>query len=118
MAGRVSAASIENAEISPPVVTPVRICSFKKSVLKKNRYFWDAFLRATCPWCGKRFTISENILELIKTSNPDRDLSPNKSICPGLQSGEREDPRLLSECPLCQKPLRFNPFLVDNRNRI
>ena len=26
-----------------------------------------------------------------------------------------EDPRLLSECPHCRQPLRFNPFIVDNR---
>jgi len=28
-----------------------------------------------------------------------------------------EEPRLMSECPLCKKPLKFNPFIVDNRDR-
>jgi WD40 repeat protein len=28
-----------------------------------------------------------------------------------------EDPRLLSKCPHCNEPLRFNPFIVDNRDR-
>jgi hypothetical protein len=27
----------------------------------------------------------------------------------------RDEPRLLSECPACRKPLKFNPFLVDNK---
>lgn len=24
---------------------------------------------------------------------------------------------LLSECPKCKRPLKFNPFIVDNRDR-
>jgi hypothetical protein len=31
--------------------------------------------------------------------------------------GHDYDPRLLSKCPHCHKPLRFNPFIVDNRDR-
>lgn len=28
-----------------------------------------------------------------------------------------EEPGLLSECPRCRQPLRFNPFVVDSRDR-
>ena len=33
-----------------------------------------------------------------------------------LPAETRNEPRLLSECPYCHKPLRFNPFIVDNRD--
>ena len=44
-------------------------------------------------------------------------LSPDQSPCLELPDKAWDEPRLLSECPLCRKPLRFNPFIVDNRGR-
>jgi len=42
-------------------------------------------------------------------------LSPDQSPCLHLPAEVWDGPRLLSKCPLCHKPLRFNPFIVDNR---
>ena len=39
--------------------------------------------------------------------------------CPYLELPNEawHEPRLLSECPLCHKPLKINPFILDNRER-
>lgn len=41
-------------------------------------------------------------------------MSPNQSPCLELPSEAWKEPRLFSECPLCHKPLKLNPFIVDN----
>lgn len=45
-------------------------------------------------------------------------LEPEGSLpCLNLPVEAWDEPRLLSECPLCHAPLKFNPFVVDNRDR-
>ncbi len=34
-----------------------------------------------------------------------------------LPSAAWDESQLLSECPLCRQPLKFNPFIVDNLER-
>ena len=38
-------------------------------------------------------------------------------MCSKLSKEAWDEPRLLSECPKCHKPLKFNPFIVDNKGR-
>jgi len=59
----------------------------------------------------------DHILEVIRSINREAGLRPDQSPCLELPDEAWEEPRLLSECPLCHKPLRFNPFIVDNRER-
>lgn len=44
-------------------------------------------------------------------------IGPDDSPCLKLPDEAWDEPRLLSECPKCQKPLKFNPFVVDNKGR-
>jgi hypothetical protein len=78
---------------------------------------WDDSIRATCPWCGRRFRVSDRLLGLIRAINRAAVLSPDQSPCFELPAEAWDDPRLLSECTICHNTLKFNPFIVDNRGR-
>lgn len=64
-----------------------------------------------------RFPVNEPILEVTRAINREAGLTPDKSPSLELPDEAWDEPRLLSECPLCPKPLKFNPFIVDNRDR-
>jgi WD40 repeat protein len=70
-----------------------------------------------CPYCGSVFVMPQDILDTIIAINRDSRIGPDDSPCLKLPKEAWEEPRLLSECPNCKKPLRFNPFVVDNKNR-
>ena len=65
----------------------------------------------------QRFPVSPEILDVIRAINRNANLSPDQSPCLELPDEAWNEPRLLSECPFCHKPLKFNPFIVDNRER-
>jgi hypothetical protein len=44
-------------------------------------------------------------------------LAPADSPCGKLPAEAWAEPHLRGECPLCHEPLKFNPFVVDNRDR-
>ena len=75
---------------------------------------WSQFITAVCPGCGKRHIVSQSILDAINAlcSHLAQDQSPFRNI----SSEAWEDPHLLSKCPACKLPLKFNPFVVDNRD--
>lgn len=68
-------------------------------------------------WCGQRLPVSRKILDVIREISRNANLSPDQSPCLELPDEAWGEPRLLSECPLCHKPLKFNPFIVDNRGK-
>jgi len=92
-------------------------------------------IAATCPYCGVRFPILRSkakwfrtLLQLLRKKYPPRPASTLDAItainkkynvkrkdspCAKLPPEAWDDPALLSACPACQKPLRFNPFVVD-----
>jgi len=84
---------------------------------KGDRWRWVDSIKATFQWCGQRFPVSSKILNVISAINRDAKLSPGQSPCLELPKEAWDEPRLISECPLCHKPLKFNPFIVDNRGR-
>jgi WD40 repeat protein len=80
-------------DFGPPIITPVRL-------YLHSEHRWDSNLTAKCSWCGKRFTPKPDILDTVR----------NIKIQP-------QHEKLLSKCPYCHKPLRFNLFIVDNKER-
>jgi hypothetical protein len=85
-AGQVVFLRSSNLHMKPLLLTPVRLFLHKR---KEKDTSWDNEVTATCTWCGQRFALDQSI-ENLKNKFP-----PN--------------------CPLCNKPIRFNPFIVDNR---
>jgi len=108
--------------MKPTIITAVRIWLYGQRVgwltrKKRSNGRWDDYITSLCQWCGQRFPVSDKILDVIRAINRNAGLSPDQSICLELPDEAWEEPRLLSECPLCHRPLKFNPFIVDNRGR-
>jgi WD40 repeat protein len=78
---------------------------------------WDSAFTAVCDACGRRFSAPAAVLDSITAITRDARLGPNDSPCLNLPAEAWAEPHLLSECPLCHEPLKFNPFVVDNRDR-
>ncbi len=88
-----------------PLITPSKIWLFKKED-------WDEYIKADCPFCGTLFNISDEKINIIKEVE-NKYKKPNGWIADKAW----DDPRLISECPLCHEKLKFNPFIVDNSNQ-
>jgi hypothetical protein len=103
-----------NLPMGCPVVTANRIWLYGKGGENGQ---WEDAIKAKCSWCGERTPVTNEILDVIFTISRDADLSPHQSPCLELPEEAWDEPRLLSECPFCHQPLKFNPFVVDNRDR-
>ena len=60
---------------------------------------------------GQRFEPVPVVLDAIRSISAA--LAPDQSPCLELPAETWSEPRLLSECPQCHQPLRFNPFITD-----
>ena len=106
--GSLYALSLSGFHFGPPLLTATRI------YLHRMRN-WDTDLTAVCAWCGRRVAAPEVVLDAIRGITAH--LTPDQAPCLELPPEAWDEPRLLSECPLCRKLLKFNPFIVDNRDR-
>lgn len=103
-----------NLPMGRPVVTAIRIWLYGKG--GENGH-WEDSIKAKCLWCGERAPVTDEILDVIFTILRYADLSADQSPCLELPEEAWDGPRLLAKCPHCQRPLKFNPFVVDNRGR-
>ena len=94
----------------PPLVTAVFLYNFQDRA-------WETEPTARCEYCGRRFVPQLPLLDGIREILTSLRLSPGESPWAKLPDEERDETRLLSECPYCQRPLKFNPFIVDNRDQ-
>jgi WD40 repeat protein len=101
---------IEGLDSHPQWTTAVRI-------YQHDLHRWDRELTALCPWCGSRFAPPANALDAIRGIGRAARLREDQSPCAVLSAESWQEPRLMSECGKCRKPLRFNPFIVDNQDR-
>lgn len=108
--GEVIILNLKNLPMKPPIMTAARIWLCAKS-------FWDDSITTVCLWCGQRFSVPEKILDVIRAINRDAGLTPDQSPCLELPAEAWAEPKLLSECPFCHKPLKYNPFIVDNKGK-
>ena len=77
---------------------------------------WDVAPQVVCRWCGGRFVPRAEILDVIGGICRNSGLDNAQSPCRRLPDEAWEEAGLVSECPSCHQPLRFNPFVVDNRH--
>ncbi len=103
---------IHNLKWGPSIVTPVRLWKFG---IAGRPGAWDSNITVFCEWCSKRFVVQPTVLDTIMDITTHT--IPNQIPSVSLPQGAWDEPRLLSECPLCNQPLRYNPFIVDNRDR-
>ena len=126
---------LDSFEFGIPFITGARLLLFGESG-SSGAYSPD--IATVCPFCGIQFSIAASprakglrgliqsfrgnklpsgptLLDTILSINRDCHIGPDDSPCVKLPKEAWDDPHLLSECPKCKKPLRFNPFVVDNR---
>jgi hypothetical protein len=92
-------------------ITAIRLWLF---VTRGRDDHWDDRLTALCEHCGQRCEPEPSVLDTIRSITAH--LPPDQSPCLALPREAWNEPRLLSACPHCHKPVKFNPFIVDNRN--
>lgn len=102
--GRVYILSLLNLECGPRFVTAAYCYLFDR-----KRYAEEP--TAKCESCGRRFPTPKLVLDSVTG------MTGNDQRAQGLPDEAWNDPRLFSECPHCREPVRFNPFIVDNRDR-
>ena len=112
--GEIVAIELFNLALKFSIVTPVRLWLFGTEGTPGH---WNNDITTFCHWCGQRFPVAATILDVIHGISRAANLSDDQSPCLNLPNEAWDDPQLLSECPLCHRPLKFNPFLVDNRER-
>jgi len=110
--GQLLFANMENIKFSISFITPTRFWNYSE---EQKKYLWSKNITSICIECGMEFLVPNKILAAIDSIHKDANLSASQSPCHDLPSTAWEDPRLLSECLHCHKPLRFNPFIVDNK---
>ncbi|MDQ2976154.1 MAG: WD40 repeat domain-containing protein, partial [Acidobacteriota bacterium] len=99
-----------NLPLRPAVVTATRL-------YRHALDDWDSDITTSCGWCGRRFTTTSAMLDTLHGIVRDVALPANDAPCLSWPTEAWDDPRLLSECPHCHQLVRFNPFIVDNRDR-
>jgi len=97
----------------PSFVSELLRRTLEKALHKGGK--WSDQPTARCRWCGNRFAPSEAVLQAITEIDrmPDRSRSHASFDIP---SEAWADSRLESSCSQCGKPVRFNPFILDNRH--
>lgn len=119
--GRVLILKLHNFVIDPPIATSVRLWLYgqRPGLLPTSRRAggWQGDITTVCPWCGQRFPVADAVLGSIRGINRNVGIALDQSPCLSLPDEAWNEPQLLSECRLCHKPLKFNPFIVDNRGR-
>jgi WD40 repeat protein len=119
--GRVDILRLEGARhgatlplLGPRIITPVRLWFCGPGVTGGR---WDDALTVLCDACGQRLPAPAVILDTIAAITRTARIGPHDSPYLSLPAEAWDEPRLVSECPLCHEPLKFNPFVVDNRDR-
>jgi WD40 repeat protein len=114
--GRVQCFTIINYCQLPTIITPVRQWRFDP--LGESGH-WDEDITIICPACGKSSLPEPSAMETIKKlrDKDEGDKGDFHRYAFTLPDNFFEEPNLLSECPHCQLDLKYNPFIVDNRER-
>ncbi|MBN2255569.1 MAG: WD40 repeat domain-containing protein [Deltaproteobacteria bacterium] len=109
MIGQILVLSCENIGFLYPIITAIR---FKCC---HDKFEWEDTLKSRCRYCRRIFPISEKTIDVIVSIMKNTGITPNESPVLHLPDEAWDEPGLISECPLCYQPLKFNPFIVDNR---
>ena len=79
---------------------------------------WDERISGRCRWCGALFPVSQTTLDVIGGITREAALAPEASPCLSLPDEAWEEPGLLGSCPACGGQVKWNPWAVDERERL
>jgi len=108
--GRLDILHVDNLSLGPAIVTPVRRWLFEPSR-------WEAAPTFACPLCGARKAANDRVLNAIESIHRNARLTEDALPCCELPEDAWQDARLLADCPACNGPLRFNPFIAGTGQR-
>lgn len=111
--GTVRLLRLQNVALAAPIVTAVLRWSRGPT---KGPGRWDDCPSAVCPWCREWFHLGPEKNEVMEALSAGPGVSEYDVPCLALPTSAWDNPRLNSSCPLCRNPIRFNPFVVDNRH--
>jgi hypothetical protein len=114
LTGEVLHMNVLNLGSSTPIITAIRLWNSSGPGTQGS---WAQDLTGLCPGCGGRFRVPGEILDVIYVITCEARLADGLSPCLHLPDEAWDEPKLLSECPNCGGKLKFNPFVVDNRDR-
>ena len=103
---------LESFPVRRPTLTGCRIWVFDHAGAPGR---WADAITSSCPWCGERAPVEPALLDVISGIIRNAGLSEGQSPCLSLPGEAWDEPKLLSECSKCGGKLKFNPFIVDNR---
>jgi len=106
--GEIQVLRLENLDIEP-VVTTLRF------LYRVDRRSFDHEPTADCPWCGRGFVPSSSVRDAVEGAMKNADSTREDSTSDGhaREAGDQEP--LHGDCPNCHQPLKFNPYIIDNR---
>ena len=107
--GQVHVLRLDNVALGDALVTGGRIWCYDRTGDAEQ---WHEGIEAACPRCGERFPVADEILNVITGITGRANLFPGQLSCFDLPKEAWDEPGLLSECPYCHRPLKFNPFIV------
>jgi WD40 repeat protein len=102
--GSISLLQMMGIQLGPIATTAVRM-------YRRDSGTWEDELTARCGWCGKRFAPDAKVVDTTRAFCAD--LGLGKSPITHLPDAAYDEPRLMSTCPMCERPLRFTPYHVD-----
>jgi WD40 repeat protein len=109
--GRPYVLSLEGFDRGEPVVQAAHLYHF-------GRHRWEAKASTRCAWCAGQISVPAPVMHAIQLLAGSVALEPGQCPTEALPDDAYEDPSLVADCPRCQRPLRFNPFIVDSLERM
>jgi len=94
------------------IVTPIRLWRHGNH---GGQGEWENEISVRCPWCHALGSTPVGVLDAIAAIGRSVGTTPSSAPCLELPAEAWEEARLLLACQECGRPLKANPFLVDNR---
>ena len=91
--GKVTILIPQNLHIELSLATAVRIWLYGE---KGNKAQWDNDIITIYPWCGQRYPVSDEILDVIRSISRDANLSLDQSLCLELSTEVWDESLLFS----------------------
>lgn len=101
-----------NLNSGPQVATAIRLWRYLYPPAEGN---WDEQITALCCGCGRRFAVSGQVLSVIEGILRNSGIKKDASPLLQLDAEAWNEKGLLSACPHCGNPIKFNPFANDAR---
>ena len=103
--------SLDGFDMGEPVIQAAYLYHF-------DRHRWAAEASTRCAWCARQLPVPDPVLSAIQGFAESAGLQPGQCPTEVLPDDAYDDPSLAVGCLHCLRPLRFNPFIVDNPERL